>query len=143
MVGVKEEPENSPGGDGYVESLPHLDAQPEPCTSGGHLVRQVPCPAPFEQSPPTVRKREYARLTGKERAYIKGQTYTLLSHQDNLTLDGRRALKKLLAANKRLHTAYLLKESFSQLWDYDKEGLGQTILRARESLAEMATVETV
>lgn len=41
----------------------------------------------------TVRKREYARLTGKERAYIKGQTYTLLSHQDNLTLDGRRALK--------------------------------------------------
>ncbi len=70
----------------------------------------------------TVRKQEYARLTGKERAYIKGQKYTLLSHRDNLTLDGRRALKKLLAANKRLHTAYLLKESFSQLWDYDKEG---------------------
>ncbi len=70
----------------------------------------------------TVRKQEYARLTGKERAYITGQKYTLLSHRDNLTLDGRRALKKLLAANKRLHTAYLLKESFNQLWDYDKEG---------------------
>ena len=70
----------------------------------------------------TVRKREYTRLTGKERAYIKGQKYTLLSHRDNLTLDGRRALKKLLTANKRLHTAYLLKESFSQLWDYEKEG---------------------
>ena len=36
--------------------------------------------------------------------------------------DGRRALKTLLAANKRLNTAYLLKESFGQLWDYGREG---------------------
>ena len=36
--------------------------------------------------------------------------------------DGRRALKQLLAANKRLNTAYLLKESFGQLWDYQREG---------------------
>jgi transposase len=27
-----------------------------------------------------------------------------------------------LAANKRLNTAYLLKESFGQLWDYQREG---------------------
>ena len=69
-----------------------------------------------------VRKSEYARLSGQERAYIKGQKYTLLSHRENLTLDGRKALKKLLRANKRLNTAYLLKESFGQLWDYEKEG---------------------
>jgi transposase len=31
-------------------------------------------------------------------------------------------LKLLLAANKRLNTAYLLKESFAQLWDYQREG---------------------
>jgi transposase len=70
----------------------------------------------------TVRKSEYRRLQGKERDYIKGQKYTLLSHRANLTLDGRRALKKLLAANKRLNTAYVLKESFGQLWDYHREG---------------------
>ena len=29
-----------------------------------------------------VRKSEYARLTGKERRYIKGQKYTLLSHRE-------------------------------------------------------------
>ena len=69
----------------------------------------------------TVRKREYARLSGKDRRFIKGQKYTLLSHRENLTLDGRRALKQLLAANKRLNTAYLLKESFGQLWDYRRE----------------------
>lgn len=65
-----------------------------------------------------VRKSEYARLSGKDRRFIKGQKYTLLSHRENLTLEGRQALKTLLAANKRLNTAYLLKESFGQLWSY-------------------------
>ena len=70
----------------------------------------------------TVRKSEYRRLHGTARTYIKGQKYTLLSHRENLSLDGRRALKQLLAANRRLHKAYLLKESFGQLWDYRREG---------------------
>jgi transposase len=52
-----------------------------------------------------VRKSEYARLSGKQRRFIKGQKYTLLSHWENLTLTGRRSLKTLLAANKRLNTA--------------------------------------
>ena len=69
-----------------------------------------------------VRKREYARLTGKQRRYIKGQKYNLLSRRENLTLEGRQALKALLAANKRLNTAYLLRESFGQLWSYEREG---------------------
>ena len=69
-----------------------------------------------------VRKSEYARLSGKQRRYIKGQKYTLLSRQANLTLESRAALKSLLAANKRLNIAYLLKESFGQLWSYEREG---------------------
>jgi transposase len=69
-----------------------------------------------------VRKREYTRLQGQERQFIKGQKYTLLSRRENLSLDGRRALKLLLRANKRLQTAYLLKESFGQLWDYQQAG---------------------
>ena len=68
-----------------------------------------------------VRRAEYKRLSGKDRTYIKGQRYTLLSRRENLSLDGRRALKKLLSANRRLNTAYLLKESFGQLWDYRTE----------------------
>ena len=69
-----------------------------------------------------VRKSEYARLSGRQRRFIKGQKYTLLAHRENLTLSGRRALQTLLAANKRLNTAYLLKESFGQLWDYGRGG---------------------
>ena len=68
-----------------------------------------------------VRKSEYARLSGRDRRYIKGQKYTVLSNRENLTLEGRHSLKALLAANKRLNTAYVLKESFDQLWDYERE----------------------
>ncbi len=70
----------------------------------------------------TVRKQEYARLSGSARRFIKGQKYNLLSRWDNLHEKGRDALKLLLRANKRLHTAYLLKESFGQLWDYRTPG---------------------
>lgn len=70
----------------------------------------------------TVRKKEYGRLSGKDRSFIKGQKYTLLSRKENLDLDGRQSLRKLLRANKRLNTAYLLKETFGQLWSYETEG---------------------
>ena len=69
-----------------------------------------------------VRRREYARLSGKDRRFIKGQRYNLLSREENLTTAGKQALKLLFRANKRLHTAYLLKESFDQLWDYNRPG---------------------
>jgi len=69
-----------------------------------------------------IRKQEYARVSGRNRKYIKGQKYILLSNRENLTLDGRASLKTLLAANKRLNTAYLLKESFGQLWSYQTGG---------------------
>ena len=42
-----------------------------------------------------VRKAEYARLSGKDRRFIKGQKYTLLSRRENLSLEGRQSLKML------------------------------------------------
>jgi len=68
-----------------------------------------------------VRKQEYAKLDGHKRKFIKGQKYALLSHSENLRGSARKNLKILLAANKRLNTAYVLKESFGQLWDYKSE----------------------
>ena len=40
----------------------------------------------------------------------------MLSHPQNLKGPARKNLKLLLGANKRLNTAYMLKESFGQLW---------------------------
>ena len=68
-----------------------------------------------------IRKAEYARITGPKRKFIKGQKYVLLTHKENLTTEGRKNLRLLLKANKRLNTAYLLRESFDQLWDYNSE----------------------
>jgi transposase len=68
-----------------------------------------------------VRKLEQARLSDKDRRFVKGQKYTLLSNRENLSESGRKNLRLLLAANKRINTAYLLKESFGQLWDYNSE----------------------
>jgi transposase len=67
-----------------------------------------------------VRRSEYKRVHEKERRLIKGQRYTLLSHQANLDTEGRKSLQMLLKANQRLHKASLLKESFGQFWDYNQ-----------------------
>lgn len=69
-----------------------------------------------------VRRSEFSRLSGKDRSYIKGQKYTLLSQRANLTHKGRQSLKLLLKMNKRLNVAHMLKESFDQLWGYQTEG---------------------
>ncbi|OOP54884.1 MAG: hypothetical protein AYP45_17890 [Candidatus Brocadia carolinensis] len=83
----------------------------------------------------TIRKQEYARLKGKDRSFIKGQKYTLLSNWENLTLDGRKALKKLFEANKRINIAYILRESFGQLWNYQSEGWARKFFdNGKESL---------
>jgi transposase len=82
-----------------------------------------------------VRRSEYRRLADKDRAFIKGQRYTLLSRRENLSHDGRASLRKLLKANKRLNTAYLLKESFGQLWSYQTPGWARAFFeRWKESL---------
>ena len=66
-----------------------------------------------------VRRIEYKRASEKDRKFIKGQRYTLLSKEANLNFKGQESLNLLLKANKRLNKAYILKESFGQLWDYD------------------------
>ena len=90
-----------------------------------------------------VRRGEYKRLSGKDRSYIKGQRYTLLSRRENLSLDGRRALKKLLQANRRLNTAYILKEAFGQLWDYRTERGARAFFHSLERQPQMATPASV
>lgn len=94
----------------------------EPAPQAQILFDKFPVLRHLSEALDQVRKSESARLRGQDRRFSKGQKYTLLSRRENLTRDGRRALQTLLRAHKRLHTAYLLKESFSQLWDYEREG---------------------
>jgi transposase len=82
-----------------------------------------------------VRKSEQLRMADKDKKFIKGQKYTLLCNEENLSKEGRKNLKLLLAANKRINTAYILKESFEQLWSYKTEGWARRFFENwRESL---------
>ncbi len=66
---------------------------------------------------------EYARLTRQRAPFHQGaEVHAACRIGRTSRSQGRQALKLLLAANKRLNTAYLLKESFGQLWDYEREG---------------------
>jgi transposase len=69
-----------------------------------------------------VRKSEYHRLAGDDRRYVKGKKFVLLSRWDNLRADQQHHLGELFRVNRRLCKAYLLKESFGQLWDYQRPG---------------------
>lgn len=80
-----------------------------------HIIRHL------QEALNQVRIDEYKRVSEKNRNFIKGQKYTLLSKHKNLSTDGKEALKTLLAINKKIHIAYMLKESFAQLWDYKSE----------------------
>ena len=84
-----------------------------------------------------VRKREYKRVAGDDRRYIKGKKYTLLTRWCNLNENGKEALRELFRINRRLNTAYLLKESFGQLWHYVHPGWARRFFdRWRESLCD-------
>jgi len=66
----------------------------------------------------TVRKRELRRAGKKFRGLLAGKKFILLSRQAHLRGKAREALRLLLAANRRLFKAHLLKESFNHLWTY-------------------------
>jgi len=72
-----------------------------------------------------VRVDEADRLKGdpKARKVIKGSKWLLLRNKKNVRKHKDRVrLQELLAANKRLATAYILKDDLKHLWDYKYEG---------------------
>lgn len=80
-----------------------------------HIIKHL------NESLDSVRKQEYKEMKDTDAsAYIKGQKYTLLSRKKNLDQKGSASLEELLKVNHRLNVAYLLKESFDQLWTYDQ-----------------------
>jgi len=64
-----------------------------------------------------VRRSEYKRVNDKDRKFIKGQRFMLLFHKANLDLEGRRSLRTLLKANKRLKSFEKFAAMIERHWD--------------------------
>ena len=141
-LGPRKCPGNPPGRHGHVEAVSQLHPQGGKRTQAKILYDKFHILKHLNEALDKIRKSEYARLSGKDRRFIKGQKYTLLSRA-NLSQEGRQSLKALFKANRRLNKAYLLKEMFSQLWDYKREVWAQTILRALEVGSEVAATQAV
>ena len=69
-----------------------------------------------------VRRAEFFRQGGAERALVKGKRWLLLSRWEHLTKQRKGQLESLFALNRRLMKAYLLKESLDGLWTFRYEG---------------------
>jgi len=61
---------------------------------------------------------EYKEAEKSGKAVIKGTRYLLLKNSQNITPEDRPRLKQLLALNKSLATAYILKDCLKKLWGY-------------------------
>lgn len=65
-----------------------------------------------------IRRREFFRQGGEKRELVRGKRWLFLRRWFNLTTEQKGLLKETLALNKRLNTAYYLKEIFGSLWNY-------------------------
>ncbi len=101
--------------------VPFRNGVEKNCPSSGILYDKFHIMKHLNDAVDEVRRREYNRVSKKQRKYIKGQRFILLSHYKNLDASGKHSLSELFAVNRRLCKAYLLKEQFSQLWDYKTE----------------------
>jgi transposase len=69
-----------------------------------------------------VRRAEFFRKGGRAREIVKGKRWLLLSRWVHLDREKKQQLNQLFALNRKLLTAYLLKESLARLWNYTYEG---------------------
>lgn len=77
-----------------------------------------------------TRRAEFFRQGGAARALWRGKRWLLLRAWGNLERDERHQLRELLALNRRLAKAHLLKEQLAHLWDYIYEGAAFRFLTA-------------
>jgi transposase len=77
-----------------------------------------------------TRRAEFFRQGGAARRLLRGKRWLLLRAWGNLRRDERQELRELLALNRRLAKAHLLKEQLAHLWDYTYEGAAWRFLTA-------------
>src|SRR5205823_6525752 len=86
-----------------------------------------------------IRAGESRRMTMEGRKpVLKKSHWLLLKREENLKIEQRFRLRDLLRYNLRTLRAYLLKEAFQQLWDYNSTDSAPSAASNSCSITHMA-----
>jgi len=99
---------------------PYLTVIREKCSEALHILDRFHIVANMNKALDEVRATESRRIAFEGRIpVLKKSRWLLLKRGDNLKTEQRFRLRDLLRYNLKTVRAYLLKEAFQQLWDYN------------------------
>jgi transposase len=99
---------------------PYLKVIREKCSEALHILDRFHIVANMNKALDEVRAGESRRIAFEGRIpVLKKSRWLLLKRGDNLKTEQRFRLRDLLSYNLKTVRAYLLKEAFQQLWDYN------------------------
>ena len=99
---------------------PYLTVIRERCSEALHILYRFHIVANMSKALDEVRAGESRRIAFEGRTpVLKKSRWLLLKRGDNLKTEQRFRLRDLLRYNLKTVRAYLLKEAFQQLWDYN------------------------
>ena len=99
---------------------PYLKVIREKCSEALHILDRFHIVATMNKALDAVRAEESRRMYREGRMpVLKKSRWLLLKREENLAEEQRFRLRDLLRYNLKTVRAYLLKEAFQQLWDYN------------------------
>jgi len=99
---------------------PYLQVIREKCSEALHILDRFHIVAKMNKALDEVRAEESRRMHREGRLpVLKKSRWLLLKREENLREEQRFRLRDLLRYNLKTVRAYLLKEAFQQLWDYN------------------------
>ncbi len=119
---------------------PYLKLIREKCSEALHILDRFHIVAKMNKALDEVRAGESRRMAMEGRTPIlKKSRWLLLKREQNLKTEQRFRLRDLLRYNLKTVRAYLLKEAFQQLWDYNSatwagkflDEWGRQVMRSR------------
>jgi transposase len=108
---------------------PYLKVIREQCSEALHILDRFHIVAKMNKALDEVRAEETRRMRSEGRApVLKKSRWLLLKREKNLADEQRFRPRYLLRYNQKTVRAYLLKEIFQQLWDYNSPSLAGKFL---------------
>jgi transposase len=109
---------------------PYLKLIRQNCSEALHILDRFHIVANMNKALDQVRAEETGRMKREGRApVLKKSRWLLLRHSENLGAEQHFRLRDLLRYNLKSVRAYLLKEAFQQLWEYNSPRLSRQVPR--------------